>query len=167
MSDILLTTAGIAKISAAAGSATQVAISHIAIGDGLGVVYTPDPGQVGLRREKARAAIERRHRIEPDAWRVIASFPPGAQAYQVREIGFFDSEGTLIAIWSSADLGQAGAIEYLVNHVLQFSAADSGLVIVHAPDDALFDLAVKTAAALANLQLEQLRQAERLDARAS
>lgn len=164
MSDILLTSAGINKISQAAGSASQVAISHIAIGDGLGVVYAPDPGQIALRREKARVPIERRHRIEPDAWRVVASFAPGGAPFEVREIGFFDTEGTLIAIWSSADLGQAGAIEYLVNHVLQFSAATGGLVIVQAPDDALFDLAVKTSAALANLQHEQLRQADAIDA---
>ncbi len=54
--------------------------------------------------------------------------------------------------------GKTGAITYLVDHVLSFTRVAEGVVIVNAPDDALFDLAVATSTALANLQPEQLRQ---------
>jgi hypothetical protein len=75
-------------------------------------------------------------------------------------MGFFDADGDLIAIWAGNDVQarQTGAITYLVDHVLSFKRVGEGLIIVNAPDDALFDLSVQTGIALSNLQLEQLRQ---------
>ena len=37
----IITNAGLAKIRTAAGSASQVAITHVAIGDGNGANYNP------------------------------------------------------------------------------------------------------------------------------
>lgn len=162
MPKTLLTDTGEAKITQAAGSGTQVAITHVALGDGNGANYNPGHGQIGLRRERARKAIERRHIIDPNAWRVKVEFGPETPSFHVREMGFFDAAGDLIAIWAGSDIQarQTGAITYLVDHVLSFTRVADGLMIVNAPDDGLFDLAVSTGTAIANLQLEQLRQAD-------
>ena len=63
----LLTDIAEAKITAAAGSATAVAITHIALGDGNGGNYAPSYAQTALRREKARRAILTRHLVDTNA----------------------------------------------------------------------------------------------------
>ncbi len=162
MPTTLLTDIAEAKITAASGSGTQVAITHIALGDGNGANYAPSYSQTALQRELARQPIQVRHIVGGNAWRVKAEFDPDTPAFGVREMGFFDADGDLIAIWAGHDVvsRQTGAITYLVDHVLSFTRIESGLVIVNAPDDALFDLAVSTGVAIANLQLQQLRQAD-------
>lgn len=162
MPTTLLTDIAEAKITAAAGSGTAVAITHIALGDGNGANYAPSYSQTALRREKARQAIQTRHIVGTNAWRVKAEFDPDTPAFAVREMGFFDADGDLIAVWAGTDVvpRQTGAITYLVDHVLSFTRVDDGLVIVNAPDDVVFGLAVTTGTAIANLQLEQLRQAD-------
>lgn len=162
MPTTLLTDIGEAKITAAAGSGTQVAITHIALGDGNGANYAPSYSQTALQREKARQAIQTRHITGSNAWRVKAEFDPNTPAFAVREMGFFDADGDLIAIWAGNDVvaRQTGAITYLVDHVLSFTRVGDELVVVNAPDDDLFDLAVAVAVSTTNLQLEQLRQAE-------
>ncbi|MFV0385659.1 phage tail protein [Paracoccus sp. (in: a-proteobacteria)] len=166
MPTTLLTDIAEAKITAAAGSAMAVAITHIALGDGTGSNYAPGHAQTALRRELARQPIGTRHLLGANAWRVKAEFGPDTAAFAVREMGFFDADGDLIAIWAGNDVvpRQTGAITYLVDHVLSFSRVADGLIIVNAPDDIIFDLAVTTGTAIANLQLEQLRQADAIRA---
>ena len=102
--------------------------------------------------------------MDPSAWRVKAEFGPDTPTFQVREIGFFDGDNNLIAVWAGTDLvpRQTGAITYLIHHVLSFPRVADGLVIVNAPDDIVFDMAVSTAQSIATLQLEQFRQSERI-----
>lgn len=140
----LLTDLAVSKLRTAAGSGSQVAITHIALGDGLGAAYDPTNNQTALRRERVRKAIERRSALGNDSWRVTTSFPPETAAFDVREIGFFDSAGTLIAIFAGRDIDarRTGVITYLIDHVLHFSRVQNGLMIVDAPDDELFDFAV-------------------------
>ncbi|MFW8594932.1 phage tail protein [Cribrihabitans neustonicus] len=163
MPSTLLTDIAEAKITAAAGSGTQVAITHIALGDGNGSNYGPGFSQTALQRELARQPIENRHIVGGNAWRVKAELGPETPAFYVREMGFFDADGDLIAIWAGNDVQarQTGAITYLVDHVLSFSRVAEGVLIVNAPDDALFDLAVTTAHNFATLHQEQMRQLER------
>lgn len=160
MPTTLLTDIAEAKITAAAGSGTAVAITHIALGDGNGGNYVPGYSQTALRREKARQAIQTRHIAGTNAWRVKAEFDPDTPAFAVREMGFFDADGDLIAVWAGNDVvaRQTGAITYLVDHVLSFTRVDSGLVIVNAPDDALFDHAVLDLERHAITALEQFNQ---------
>lgn len=166
MPTTLLTDIAEAKITAASGSGTQVAITHIALGDGNGANYAPSYSQMSLQRELARQPITSRHIVDDNAWRVRAEFDPETPAFGVREMGFFDADGDLIAIWAGNDVvaRQTGAITLLVENILSFSRVESGLVIVNAPDDVVFDLAVSTAGNLATLHLEQFRQSERLRA---
>jgi hypothetical protein len=144
----LLTDIAVERIRTAAGDASQVAISHVALGDGLGAPYTPAFDQTSLRRELARVAIERRHALGNDSWRVKAEFPADTPAFMVREMGFFTSDGALIALWAGLDIDprQTGIITYLVDHILNFSRVESGLVIVAAPEDELFDFALASIA---------------------
>lgn len=160
----LLTDVAEAKITAAAGSGTSVAITHIALGDGNGANYAPNFAQTALQREKARQEIQTRHVVGSNAWRVKAEFDPDTPAFAVREMGFFDADGDLIAVWAGNDVvaRQTGAITYLVDHVLSFTRVADGLVIVQAPDDVVFELGTSTLASLASLHAEQFRQAERI-----
>ena len=166
MPKTIITHLGEAKINAAAGTETAVAISQVALGDGNGAAYEPGFGQTALRRELARKDIDKRHIVDPNAWRITVEFGPETPEFHVREIGFFDAEDDLIAIWAGLDVPnrQTGAITYLVEHVLSFSRVSEGVIIVQAPDDAIFDLSLTIGIAFANLQIEQLRQADAIRA---
>ncbi|MBH9537902.1 phage tail-collar fiber domain-containing protein [Novosphingopyxis sp. YJ-S2-01] len=146
MPTALITDIGLTKIRTAAGSAGQVAISHVALGDGLGAVYSPSAAQQTLRRELARVPITKRQPLGRSSWRVIAEFLSDTPAFDVREMGFFDTDGALVSIWAGLDIAprRTGAIDYIVEHVLDFSRAAEGLVIVDAPDDELYAFAVQS-----------------------
>ncbi|WPZ28191.1 phage tail protein [Sulfitobacter sp. OXR-159] len=139
MPTTLLTDIAETKITAAAGTGSAVAITHVALGDGNGSNYAPGHAQTGLRREMARQPIATRHIEGGNAWRVRAEFGPETPAFAVREMGFFDADGDLIAVWAGNDVEprQTGAISYLIDHVLSFTRVADGLVIVEAPDDEL------------------------------
>lgn len=162
----LLTNIGEQRIAQAAGTGNSVSVTHIALGDGNGSAYNPTHGQTALRRERARRPIDSQHLIGGNAWRVRTEFPPDTPTFWVREMGFIDSQGNLIAIWAGNDVTprQTGAISYLIEHILSLTRIAEGLVIVSAPDDATFELALTTGIAIANLQLEQLRQADAIRA---
>ena len=147
----LITDVGARLVRDAAGDASAVAITHISLGDGLGVAYAPAHDQSSLRRELIRVPIERRYALGDDSWHTKAVFPSNTPAFKVREAGFFDAQGRLICIWAGLDVKdrQTGAMDYLVDHILNFSRVESGLIIVDAPDDELFDFAIAASTALA------------------
>lgn len=164
---ILITDVGHAKINAAVSANTKVEISHVALGDGNGGVYEPGYGQTALKREKSRVAIKSRHIGGSNTWVIKAEFDADTTpTFWVREIAFVDTEGNVIFLWAGADISprQTGAIDYLIDHALNMDRVKNGVVIVAAPDDAVFDLSVTTGIAIANLQLEQLRQADAIRA---
>ncbi|NKX47698.1 transposase [Rhodobacteraceae bacterium R_SAG8] len=144
MPTTILTDIAEAKITQAAGSGSQVAITHVALGDGNGASYNGDFSQTALRRERVRVPIERRHIVSPNAWRVKAEFDADTIAFDVREAGFFDADGDLIALctFPAAEVRRTGAIVYLIDHVLSFSRVADGVIIVDAPTDEFFDFAV-------------------------
>lgn len=160
----ILTTKGITKIRNAAGSGSQVKIKYIALGDGQGAGYAPNPDQVTLRRELLRTEIERHYPVGSNAWHVKASFPTDATAITVREMGFLDEDGDLIALWAGADVGddrRTGVIEYLIAHVLAFDGIADGILVVDAPLDEYLDHAVlklTTDAIQTDLLLKQAKQ---------
>lgn len=163
MPTTILTDLAVAKINLAAGMDLAVEITHVAIGDGNGDTYNPGYNQTGLRNERARKQIDRRHVAGDNAWRVKAEFGPETPEINVREIGFFDWQGDLIALWAGTDVQprKTGYVTYLIDHVLTFEReVQDGVLIVNAPDDVTFDLAVTTGIAISNLQLQQLRQGD-------
>ncbi|KAJ31558.1 phage tail protein [Sulfitobacter pontiacus] len=161
MPTTILTDIAEAKITQAAGSGSQVAITHVALGDGNGASYNGDFAQTSLRRERVRVPIERRHIVSPSAWRVKAEFGADTLAFDVREAGFFDADGDLIALctFPVTEVRRTGAIVYLIDHVLNFSRVAEGLIIVDAPNDDLFDHVV------ANLETQAIFAVEQFDQR--
>ena len=164
MPTTILTDIAEAKLTQAAGTETQVAITHVALGDGNGASYDGDEAQTALRNEIIRKPIERRHIIDPTSWRIMVEFGPETEEIYVREMGFFDRDGDLIALstFPEGKVRRTGAIIYRIEDVLKFSRELEGLIIVDAPDDDLFYHAVTNGITIANLQLEQLRQADRI-----
>jgi len=164
MAHEIITNLGLDRIATAAGSGSSVEITQVALGDGNGAVYVPDGGEIALRGEQARVDITARYQLSTHEWRVTAVFPSSTPSFQVREAGFFNASGDLIFLtaFEADEVHQAGGYEYLLDHVLSFASVADGAVIVEAPDDAIFGQAVVTGAAIANLQLEQLRQADAL-----
>jgi hypothetical protein len=156
----VLTDLAVAKIAEAAGSGEAVAISHVALGDGNGTTYSPVETQTALRRELARQPIARRELTAQNVWRVLAEFPTDTPAFMVREIGFFDTEGDLIALWAGTDVEprQTGVIEYITEHLMDFSRVAPGLIEIVSEDQDWSDFALATAALLARQQHEQNRQ---------
>lgn len=148
------------------GTGPRVDITDVALGDGLGAPYEPVEGQTALRREKVRRPITRRHMSDDRTWRVVVEFGTDIPAFWMREIGFFDATGELIFLTAGAQItqGYTSAFDLIFDGYLNLTGIKNGLVIVEAPDDVLFDLAVQTGIALADLQLNQLRQADALRA---
>jgi len=132
----ILTDLGVSKIASAAGSGDQVAITHIALGDANAVAYDPAGDQTALVNERVRQPIIYRELIDTATWRAKAEFPPETPNFVVREMGFFDADGDLIAIRGGVDLveGETGYVTYLVQHDINFSNVADGAVIVYAPN---------------------------------
>jgi len=162
----LLTDTAEALLATAAGSGTQVAIAEVALGDGQGATYNPQHSATALKRELAREPILSRVRTDANSWRIKAEFDTDTPAFAVREMGFFDSAGNLIAIWAGVDVvpRQTGAIVYIVEHYLNLSRIDGGLVTVAAPDDQLIAFQAVALTGQAQIRLEQFNQAEALRA---
>lgn len=162
---IIITDTGDQKLNLALGSESQVKITHVALGDGGGATYIPSASAAVLRNEVIRAPIARRHVADDHAWRIAVEFGAAdLPSFTVREIGFFDEDGNLIFLWAGDDINdrQLGAIDYLLDQVLNLSHVQEGLVYVDAPNDELFDHTLVTSLAIVNLQKEQLRQARKL-----
>jgi len=165
----IYTTLGLRKIRNASGTANKVKIKYIALGDGQGVAYAPTANQTSLRRERLRTEIERHYPVGDNAWYVKAVFASGVTAITVREMGFFDEDGDLIALWAGTDVGdnrQTGPHEYLIQHMLDFRAVEGGLIMIDAPLDEYIDHAVlklTTDAIQTDILLKQAKQLRDLE----
>jgi hypothetical protein len=151
MASSLITTVGINLITAAAGNASAVEITHIALGDGFGAYYDPAKAQTALRRELVRRPIESRYQLDGNSWHVKTNFPASTAAFDIREMGFFTAAGQLVAVTAGLNFEprRTGGIDYLIDQDLHFSDVADGLVIVTAPQDDLYDFAVSALHAIA------------------
>lgn len=96
----LLTHQGAAKLANATALGTQLKITHMAVGDGGGSLPTPEASQTRLIGERRRAALNSLS-IDPiNTSQLIAEqvIPEKEGGWWIREIGLFDSDGTLIAL---------------------------------------------------------------------
>lgn len=101
----LLTNLGAAKLANAAALGTQLQITHMAVGDGGGVLPTPNPAQTQLLGEKRRAALNSLSIDEANSSQIIAEqvIPETDGGWWIREVGLFDKDGILIAIANCPD----------------------------------------------------------------
>ncbi|WP_171454954.1 phage tail protein [Serratia marcescens] len=101
----IVTTAGAAKIAAASAGGKQLKITHMAVGDGNGVLPTPNPAQTKLINEKYRALLNTLTIDKSIDNHIIAEFiiPANVGGFWLREMGLYDDTGTLIAVSNMAE----------------------------------------------------------------
>ncbi|WP_440029818.1 phage tail-collar fiber domain-containing protein [Chromobacterium amazonense] len=159
-----ITEAGLAGIWRATNDGVSAQITHIALGD---AAYEPDQSQTKLRAEKARYPISDGKRLSASQIHVTA-VADDAKAFWVREVGFFLSDGTLLAVWSDPKRALAYKspdAELLLAYDLALSALPPGSVTIESSGAGLNLTMAAELAALATAQIsEQLRGVGRDDA---
>ncbi|HBE2841283.1 TPA: phage tail protein [Escherichia coli] len=102
----VITTAGAAKLAAATTTSGQkVNLTHMAVGDGDGVLTEPSASQTTLIHEVWRGALNKVTQNSKAPNQVIAELviPPEVGGFWMRELGLYDNSGTLIAVASMAE----------------------------------------------------------------
>ncbi|ECJ4662849.1 phage tail protein [Salmonella enterica] len=96
----LLTEIGAAKLASAAALGVPQKITHMAVGDGGGVLPTPSAQQTALVAEKRRAALNMLYIDPQNSSQIIAEqvIPETEGGWWIREVGLFDETGALIAV---------------------------------------------------------------------
>ncbi|MEF3893902.1 phage tail protein [Escherichia coli] len=96
----LLTDIGAAKLASAAALGVPLKITHMAVGDGGGVLPTPDAKQTALVNEKRRASLNMLYIDPQNSSQIIAEqvIPENEGGWWIREVGLFDESGALIAV---------------------------------------------------------------------
>lgn len=91
---------GEAKIANALALGIPLKLTHLAVGDGNGVVPVPDRKQTALIREQRRAPINTLDKDPKNASQIIIEqvLPADVGGWWVREIGIFDDAGNLCAV---------------------------------------------------------------------
>jgi hypothetical protein len=165
MTICLLTDIAISLCAAAVGDASAVAVTHVALGDGLGANYDPVKSQVSLRRELARRPIDSRYQLAEKSWHVKCDFPANTPNFIIREIGFFTTANQLIGIAAGLNFEprQAGVTSYLCDYVLNFDDVANGLIIIAAPDDEVFYFSLATLRVQAIQQVQILKLQEHFE----
>ena len=88
------------RLAAAAVKGIPLGITHMAVGDGGGVLPVPSPDQAALINEQYRAPLNRLV-IADQAANVIRAemiMPPQAGGFWIREAALFDETGTCLAV---------------------------------------------------------------------
>ncbi|MCR3679686.1 phage tail protein [Citrobacter freundii] len=101
----LLTNIGAAKLAKATALGTKVEITQLAVGDGNGVLPTPNPAQTALVHELRRAPLNMLTVDSANASQIIAEqvIPEDVGGWWIREIGLFDKDGDMVAIANCAE----------------------------------------------------------------
>jgi len=91
---------GEARIANALALGVPLKLTHMAVGDGNGVVPTPDRKQTALVKEQRRAPINTLDKDPKNASQIIIEqvLPADVGGWWVREIGIFDDAGNLCAV---------------------------------------------------------------------
>lgn len=128
----LLTDVGAAKLANMAALGEQLAITHMAVGDGGGDVPTPNQKQTALVNEVRRAALNSLTVDADNTNQIIAEqiIPETAGGWWIREIGLFDADGNLIAVANCPDTYKATTDEgsgrtQVIRMVLVVSSTDA------------------------------------------
>lgn len=94
------TTYGLAAMAAAEAAGTPINLTHMAVGDGNGNDVTPSETQTNLVREVFRATINRVYQdpTTPNRFTAELVIPAATGGFVLREVGIFDSTGSLFAV---------------------------------------------------------------------
>ena len=96
----MLTSQGAAKLANAAALGTKIQITDMAVGDGGGMLPTPDAAQTKLTGEKRRAPLNALTVDAANSSQIIAEqiIPESEGGFWIREIGLYDADGVMIAV---------------------------------------------------------------------
>lgn len=91
---------GLTRLAQAESTGTPISLTAIAVGDGNGNETTPTPTQTILVRERYRAAPNRIYQNPDNPLRFTAELviPANVGGFTLREIGVFDSDGSLFVV---------------------------------------------------------------------
>ena len=167
----VITSRGLQAIINASGSGLEASITQVALGSsGYSVAKNADglTDQTRLRNEQQRVNVADGRRAS--SHQLDLSFlADGPQEYWVREIGFYLADGTLLAVWSDASRSMAwksASVPLIVGLELVLATLPAESVTIQSSDQPLQLILTKELAAIgsaiANLQLEQLRQADEI-----
>ncbi|QLY99234.1 phage tail protein [Escherichia coli] len=101
----VLTNVGAAKLANATALGAQVEITQMAVGDGNGVLPTPNPAKTALVHELRRKPLNSLSIDPNNANQIIAEqvIPEDEGGWWIREIGLFDKDGDMIAVANCAE----------------------------------------------------------------
>lgn len=101
----VLTNVGAAKLANATALGAQVEITQMAVGDGNGVLPTPNQAQTALVHELRRKPLNSLSIDQNNANQIIAEqvIPEDEGGWWIREIGLFDKDGDMIAVANCAE----------------------------------------------------------------
>ncbi|MEG1112871.1 MAG: phage tail protein [Hafnia sp.] len=101
----LLTNVGAAKLANATALGTRIELTQMAVGDGNGVLPTPDPAQTVLVHEQRREQLNSLTIDPVNTNQIIAEqvIPEDVGGWWIREIGLYDSDGDMIAVANCAE----------------------------------------------------------------
>lgn len=133
----LVTDVGVQLITAAAMNDEKVTMTQLAVGDGGGAYYQPDPSMTELKNENWRGGInnvsingQSQNMID-----IVAVIPSDVGGWTIREMAVFDDAGNMIAICNTPDTekviittGAAGEIELTMHIEISNTGAISFIV---------------------------------------
>ena len=101
----VLTNVGAAKLANATALGAPVEITQMAVGDGNGVLPTPNQAQTALVHELRRKPLNSLSIDPNNANQIIAEqvIPEDEGGWWIREIGLFDKDGDMIAVANCAE----------------------------------------------------------------
>ncbi len=101
----LLTNIEAAKLANATALGAQVEITQMTVGDGNGVLPTPNPAQTALVHELRRNPLNSLSVDPANDSQIIAEqvIPENEGGWWIREIGLFDKDGDMIAVANCAE----------------------------------------------------------------
>jgi hypothetical protein len=169
----IITQAGLQASISAAQTGIAAKITHAAFGDYGYNVPVNSGGHAtatALRNERERVGVQHAQKLSSTLVE-LGFVADGDLAFTVREFGFFLEDGTLFAIWSHPDTALAYKSQVaplIMGFELSLVALPNGSVTFEASGPPLELLAsgplAAVARSLAQMQLEQLRQYDRLTA---
>lgn len=152
-----ITEAGLAAIWRSTHDGVAAQITHIGLGD---AAYDPDQSQTKLRAEKTRYPVSDGKKLGSSQIHLTA-VADDEKSFWVREVGFFLSDGTLLAVWSDPKRALAyksADAELLLAYDLSLTALPPGSVTIQSSGAGLNLTMAAELAALATVQIAELRR---------
>jgi len=99
------TTYGLTAMAQAEATGTPINLTHIAVGDGNGNPVEPYEAQTNLVRERFRSTVNRVYQdpTMPNRFTAELVIPATEGGFVLREVGVFDSTGSLFAVGNLPD----------------------------------------------------------------